>query len=148
MFIAGAIGGAVVIGVASYDDHSRYSRYSDAAERERRSRQERLNLKIAAKTKEIEREKDNLNKRVQEAITAFKSDEVLLKVYNITKADNNDLEYAKEMIDKPTAVQKQLLKNLQNEIEEKLENDKKQLADIDAAIMNINKLQLSYKDKN
>lgn len=148
MFIAGAIGGAVVIGVASYDDHSRYSRYSDAAERERRSRQESLNLKIAAKTKEIEREKDNLNKRVQEAITAFKSDEVLLKVYNITKADNNDLEYAKEMIDKPTAVQKQLLKNLQNEIEEKLENDKKQLADIDAAIMNINKLQLSYKDKN
>ena len=148
MFIAGAIGGAVVVGVASYDDHSRYSRYSDAAERERRSRQESLNLKIAAKTKEIEREKDNLNKRVQEAITAFKSDEVLLKVYNITKADNNDLEYAKEMIDKPTAVQKQLLKNLQNEIEEKLENDKKQLADIDAAIMNINKLQLSYKDKN
>lgn len=150
MFVVGAALGGAVIGVAVYDDHSdysRYSRYSDAAERERRARIESLKLQIDAKSKEIEQEKNNLNKRVQEAIEAFKSDLVLANAYSKTKGTKNDWQIVDEIANKPTSVQKQLLKNLQSELETSLEKDKKELIDIDAAIMRINELQLTYKDK-
>lgn len=150
MFVVGAAGGIAVVGVAIYDDHSdhsRYSRYSDAAERERRARIESLKLQIDAKTREVEQEKNNLNKRVHEAIEAFQSDELLAKAYSEAKAYKSDLQFIDEITNKPTAVQKQILKNLENEIEESLKEDKQQLADIDAAIMSINELQLTYKNR-
>lgn len=146
MFIAGilVVGGIVA---ASHEDHSNYSdyyrdhsQYGDAyLVAEIKSKE----AKLEERQKEVERIKKELNNRYAECRVALRNEEKLTEVIK-------DIEWKQGLVLEFNSgeYKKQLIEKITNDINSEIEKDKKQLEEINAAILKINQKRLSCKAVN
>lgn len=139
MFIAGIVGG-VVVGVVAhgdYSDHSDHHLYSDsklAADIESKRKQKDYRLD------ELERIEKNLLSKYAEEISILEDEPVLADKINSIKRGNKV-----DNINNINKIRNDLLVQIKNKLEKELVDDKKQLAEIDSALVRINAIQLTNK---
>ncbi|WP_304153402.1 hypothetical protein [Megamonas hypermegale] len=140
MFIAGIVGG-VVVGVVAhgdYSDHSDHAKYSDM--------ELVMNIeaikenKLSQKQKELDRIYDDILSRYREELSILSSENILSRKINIIR-QNKEL----DNINNIGNISDELTRYIKSKLENELSEDKKQLAEIDAALVKINAIQLTDK---
>ncbi len=142
MFVAGIVGG-VVVGIVSHSDYSDYrdhSQYGDA----------NLVSEIKAKEAQIERFKKevntlqkNVNSQIEEVIINLQHDETANEL--IKSVPKYKLE---EWAKSPTTMERNIKELLTKKINSDIEEDKKNIKQIDEMILKINQLQLLSKNED
>lgn len=140
MFIVGVIAGGVIAGAIAHDDHSRYSEYSKYSDAEIVANIEAQKRQRQYKYEELESIKKNLLSKYAEEISVLEDEPVLADKINIIKRKDKI-----DNIDNIYSIRSELLTQVKNKLEKELNNDRKQLVEIDTALARINEIQLTNK---
>lgn len=142
MAFFGVLAVGAVVGAIAHDDYSDWGEYSDAAERRRIAAEKR---RIAAEKKRIQQE----NARTEYRKAANAELERLEDEYDCKLFDNATDKFKMVGYDKIENLEDYLNnkfdKHIQEKIEKEIAKDKKELAEINALISRINKIQLTKK---
>lgn len=140
MFIVGVIAGGVIAGAIAHDDYSRYSEYSKYSDAELVASIDAQKRQIQYKYEELESIKKNLLSKYAEEISVLEDEPVLVDKINIIKGKDKA-----SNIDNIDSIRNELLIHVKNKLEKELNDDRKQLVEIDTALVRINEIQLTNK---
>lgn len=144
MFIAGVVVGGVIAGAIAHEDHSRYDDYSDVY-----SDADLVNKIKATRTQREQKEEEwvrlenELRNTFYEELSYLRGEGLIddfLKLKNLNNFDYDDG-------DKLDNLRSAMKSYVRNKLNDELEVDRQQLADIDATIAKINEIQLTAKQK-
>lgn len=140
MFIVGVIAGGVIAGAIAHDDYSRYSEYSKYSDAELVASIDAQKRQRQYKYEELESIKKNLLSKYVEEIAVLEDEPVLVDKINVIKGKDKI-----NNIDNIDSIRNELLTYVKNNLEKELNNDRKQLVEIDTALARINEIQLTNK---
>lgn len=140
MFIVGVIAGGVIAGAIAHDDYSRYSEYSKYSDAELVASIDAQKRQRQYKYEELESIKKNLLSKYAEEISVLEDEPVLVDKINIIKGKDKA-----SNIDNIDSIRNELLIHVKNKLEKELNDDRKQLVEIDTALVRINEIQLTNK---
>ena len=140
MFIVGVIAGGVIAGAIAHDDYSRYSEYSKYSDAELVASIDAQKRQRQYKYEELESIKKNLLSKYVEEIAVLEDEPVLVDKINVIKGKDKI-----NNIDNIDSIRNELLTYVKNNLEKELNNDRRQLVEIDKALVRINEIQLTDK---
>lgn len=140
MFIVGVIAGGVIAGAIAHDDYSRYSEYSKYSDAELVASIDAQKRQRQYKYEELESIKKNLLSKYVEEIAVLEDEPVLVDKINVIKGKDKI-----NNIDNIDSIRNELLTHVKNNLEKELNNDRRQLVEIDTALARINEIQLTNK---
>lgn len=146
MFVA-VVGVIGVVGVVAanhgdysdYSDHSNHSQYGDSAVvQDIKTKEEQL----SRRKEELKQIRKMLRKQVAEELFILKDNSDMTQAVIVMEGKYPDID---DIINNIDSFKNEVLMIIEKKLERELDEDKKELVKIDAAIMRINQIQLTDK---